>query len=75
MPRKQKPKELPLIVVNLIALREAAGISRYELADALGYSWDAIYGWEKGTVHPSYQSLINWCEYFGFVLDLKDARG
>jgi len=56
-------------------LREAAGISRYELADALGYSWDAIYGWEKGTVHPSYQSLINWCEYFGFVLDLKDVRG
>lgn len=74
MPRKQKPKQLPLIVSSLIAHREVAGLSRGELAKKLGYSRDAIYGWETGTITPNFQSLVDWCGFFGFVLDLRDAR-
>lgn len=73
MPRKQKPGCLPPIVASLTEMREQAGLTRGELARALGYSRDAVYGWETGTIHPSFQSLVNWCQYFGLVVDSRKA--
>lgn len=73
MPRKPKPKELPRIVKHLTRLRERYRLSQKELADRLGYSYFAIHGWENGTIHPSYQSLNDWCSYFNLELDAREV--
>jgi hypothetical protein len=39
----------------------------------LGYSYDAIYGWESGTIHPSFQSLLDWCDFFEMEIDAREA--
>lgn len=73
MPRKPKPQTVPPLISLLIAKREAAGLSKRQLAACLGYSRDSIHGWELGTITPSYQSLVNWCSYFNMDLDAKEA--
>lgn len=73
MPRKQKPVLIHPIVEKLTARREQAGLTRGQLAKALGYSRDAIYGWETGTIHPSFMSLVDWCQFFGLVVDSTEA--
>jgi transcriptional regulator with XRE-family HTH domain len=42
---------------RLRKLREAAGLSRQDLADATRRSWFSVYGWERGTAAPSIEAL------------------
>lgn len=74
MPRKPKPDQLPLIIRQLIRKREFAGITKQELADRLGYSFDTVYQWENGRIHPSFQSLMNWCQFFDVVPTLTERQ-
>jgi transcriptional regulator with XRE-family HTH domain len=71
MARRAKPATLPVVIASLVAMREEAGITKANLADRLGYSYDAIAGWENGTITPSFQSLINWCQFFDLELDAR----
>lgn len=73
MPRKPRPKELPRVVTRLTRMRQWSGLTQKELAEKLGYSYFAVHGWENGTIHPSYQSLVDWCGYFDLELDAREV--
>ena len=73
MPRKPRPNELPRVVTRLTRMREWSGLTQKQLAEKLGYSYFAVHGWENGTIHPSYQSLVDWCGYFNLELDAREV--
>ena len=71
MSRKPKPDHPPLVIRQLVQKRMASGLSRRQMADRLGYSLDTVNLWETGRVHPSFQSLMNWCQFFGVTLRIE----
>lgn len=73
MPRKPRPNELPRVVTRLVRMRQWSGLTQKQLAEKLGYSYYAVHGWENGTIHPSYQSLVDWCGYFNLELDAREV--
>jgi len=56
--------------VRLRKLREKAGLTPQEVADALGVDLSAVYHWESGRSAPTIANLPNIAE----VLKLKKTR-
>jgi DNA-binding XRE family transcriptional regulator len=54
------------------ALRQQAGLSQQELADALGVWRETVARWESGTRGPS---GLHFYEYAQFLAQLAAARG
>lgn len=54
---------------RLKSLRENRGISQRELRDQLGFSANAITGYESGKVLPRADNLVLIAEYFGVSCD------
>ena len=52
-------------------VREAAGLSLYEVADVLGLSVSALFRWENGERVPHGERAVAWCE---FLQQLDAAR-
>ena len=50
-------------------LRRKKAITQFELADALGVSYQAVSNWERGTTPPDLENLIRLAEYFGVLVD------
>ena len=52
------------------ALRDAAGLTNKDLADALGFSTlDAVYKWLGGTALPSLDNLVVLADLLGVTMD------
>ena len=49
---------------GLYSLRIMRGLSRYDIADALGLSYHTIYGWESGKNSPTLRNLVKLCRLF-----------
>jgi len=45
---------------QIMAARQAQGVSQQEMADALGVSRVTVSNWETGKVEPSIASLQSW---------------
>jgi transcriptional regulator with XRE-family HTH domain len=56
-----------LAAKDLKKAREAAGMSRKELADTLGVSQGAIQGWESESGTPTEENQIKLCEHLGLT--------
>lgn len=54
---------------NIIALRQAAGMTQYELAEKLNYSDKAVSKWERGESLPDVAVLKAISQLFGVTLD------
>jgi len=61
---------------RIIELRKSKGISRRELAEAIGYGQTIITYWESGERKPASDALIALAKYFDvsadYLLGLKD---
>ena len=68
MPRYPKPSELHPVMQELTRRREMLGISRRQLAEKLGYSYDAVYGWEVGIIRPTLKALLDWISFLDLTL-------
>ena len=52
------------------ALRDAAGLTNKDLADALGFSTrNAVYKWLGGTALPSLDNLVILADLLGVTMD------
>lgn len=47
------PNPAVLVGRNIIAARERAGLTRTQLADALGVAYKDVWRWETGRVEPT----------------------
>ncbi len=54
---------------NILALRQAAGMTQAELAEKLNYSDKAISKWEHGEALPDIGTLAEICSIFGITMD------
>lgn len=54
---------------RLLALREQAGLSQYELARRLHYTRSAVSMWEQGRSDPSVSALVMLADLYGVSLD------
>jgi len=60
---------LSLVGDNIRKLRDAAGISQYELSRFLGIHPAAISGWERGVRQPDLAMIAKMAEYFNVSTD------
>lgn len=60
---------------QLIDLREAAGISQYELARRLKISRSALGNYENGLRQPDFETLTKLADFFGVTVDHLLGRG
>jgi transcriptional regulator with XRE-family HTH domain len=74
MPRHPKPKRPHPVIQTLIHRREFRGWTRQDVADSMGCSYDAVYGWETGIIHPTFARLLEWCVLFDLKLVVEDLR-
>jgi DNA-binding transcriptional regulator YiaG len=56
-------------------LRQAAGLSRQELAVALGVAYSTVYGWETGAHLPRRRHLEPYLEVLAVLRDQAGALG
>lgn len=54
---------------NILALRQAAGMTQAELAEKLNYSDKAVSKWEHGEALPDIGTLAEICRLFGITMD------
>lgn len=59
---------------NLKLLREAAGLTRTELAYKLGMSAQSVLNWEKGRGLPRASMLCKIADFFGVTIDQLVGR-
>jgi len=59
----------PIIARNIAALRQAAGMTQLELAEALHYSDKAVSKWERGESVPDISVLKQVADLFGVTVD------
>lgn len=64
-----------LLPERLKRLREAKGLSQYELAKALGYTRGQIGNYEQGTRRPDPETLQRLADFFGCSVDYLLGRG
>lgn len=60
---------------QLLAAREAAGISRETLCGRLKVSSRTLRDWERNYDSPSFTNLVNWARELGFRLGVTDRAG
>ncbi len=54
---------------NILALRQAAGMTQAELAEKLNYTDKAVSKWEHGEALPDIGTLAEICRLFGITMD------
>ena len=59
----------PIIARNISALRQAAGMTQMELAEALHYSDKAVSKWERGESLPDVTILKKISQLFEVTVD------
>ena len=72
MTRYAQPEKLPTVIMRLAWKRKLAGLTKRELSLKLGYHEQTISHWERGTIHPSLKSLMDWCESLDMDLDARE---
>jgi DNA-binding XRE family transcriptional regulator len=60
----------PPAVFDLDYHRERCGLTREEVADAVGVSLDTWHKWRRGQVHPSLRHQARLAQLFGMPLRL-----
>ena len=65
----------PIIAQNIAVLRQAAGMTQMELAEALHYSDKAVSKWERGESVPDISVLKQVADLFGVTVDRLIASG
>ena len=65
----------PIIARNISALRQAAGMTQMELAEALHYSDKAVSKWERGESVPDISVLKQVADLFGVTVDRLITEG
>lgn len=68
----QIPTRLPAYRFDPDALRrarEAADLTQADLAEAIGYSPQAVSGWERGRSVPDANALVGMADHLGVHLD------
>ena len=62
--------------MGLKSARMKAGLKVYEVMHSLNVSDAAVYQWEKGRTHPSFEHLKQLAELYGCTVDelLKEDR-
>jgi transcriptional regulator with XRE-family HTH domain len=63
------------IQLQLLAAREAAGVSREELSRTLRVSNRTLRDWERRYESPSFTNLLNWARELGLRLAIVDRLG
>ncbi len=66
--------EIHPIITQIVALREAAGVSRKGVAGRIGYCRRSVGGWESGTHTPTVDAIDAYARLFGHRLALGDSR-
>src|SRR5262249_48148650 len=64
----------PAIYNRLPGLRVERGISRQQLAEALGVNYQTIGYLERGEYNPSLELAFRICEFFGLPIDAVFSR-
>ncbi len=64
----------PILHNRLTVLRAERGLSRQELADALGVNYQTIGYLERGEYNPSLDLALRAAEYFGLPLEAIFSR-
>ena len=54
---------------KIAELRKAHNMTQFELADALGISFQAVSNWERGASMPDISKLPELAEIFGVTID------
>lgn len=60
------------MAITLRAARVNAGLSRNEVAEALGIHVVTLHKWENGVTEPKLTKLTQMCEMYG--IDIKDVK-
>ena len=55
----------------IITCRKRAGLSRADLADEIGVTYNAVWTWESGRSCPSADNLIRICQATGHELVIQ----
>ncbi|WP_194909176.1 helix-turn-helix transcriptional regulator [Catenulispora rubra] len=63
------------IQLQLLAAREAAGLSRETLSELLRVSNRTLRDWERRYDSPGFANLLNWARELGFRLAIVDRLG
>jgi putative transcriptional regulator len=64
----------PLIRNRITVLRAERGLSRQQLADALGINYQTVGYLERGDYNPSLELAFRIAEYFGLPLEAVFSR-
>jgi DNA-binding XRE family transcriptional regulator len=64
----------PVLSNRVGVLRAERGISRHELADALGVNYQTIGYLERGEYNPSLELALRMAEYFGLPVEAVFSR-
>jgi DNA-binding XRE family transcriptional regulator len=73
MPRPSDRIE-PVLHNRLAVLRAERGLSRQELADALGVNYQTVGYLERGEYNPSLELALRTAEYFGLPVEAIFSR-
>jgi DNA-binding XRE family transcriptional regulator len=73
MPRAAERTE-PVLHNRLAVLRAERGLSRQDLADALGVNYQTIGYLERGEYNPSLDLALRAAEYFGLPVEAVFSR-
>lgn len=63
------------IVLQLLAIRVAEGMSQKALAEAMGTTQSAVSESERAITQPTLQTLRRWAEALGYDLVLVKRKG
>lgn len=66
---KRSEKEKNVIYNRLQVLRAERGLSRQELADAVGVNFQTVGYLERGDYTPSLELALKFSEYFGLPIE------
>lgn len=66
---KHSEKEKSVIYNRLQVLRAERGLSRQELADAVGVNFQTVGYLERGDYTPSLELALKFSEYFGLPIE------
>jgi putative transcriptional regulator len=64
----------PLILNRITVLRAERGLSRQQLAEALGINYQTVGYLERGDYNPSLELAFRIAEYFGLPLEAVFSR-
>jgi len=70
----EKPNESGRIYNRLAVLRAERGLTRHELADALGINYQTVGYLERGEYNPSLELAFRIAEYVGLPIDAVFSR-